>query len=465
MLVVVPLLLMLNYSCTKVGLIKGGIVAAPLAYRTADRPVRGARGGSVVTTEEALKAHSRERDRVQECSTEQHNRSLDPFTLHVFEFNDRGELHRPVEAARMLSEIGEESARNGALIVVFAHGWQHSSDVCDQNLVCVRQHLRVLAQQENSILGVPRRVVGVFLGWRGYESVRVEGYRRMDFLGRMKAANRIGSTGGRTLLKSLAQIRAAPIAEKNKTAMITVGHSYGGALVFAAIREEIITSIRAKQEMIHGVGDLTILVNPALEAAQYAEIHKGSLLQIYSPQQRPILVTISTRHDWVNGVAFRLAKTIEYPLSTSKPDASRRSSAMTALGHYEPFRTHTIEALRAPTAGEKEPFFTPYLSRSNCYCREVAPTPFTQSEIVEFVMDPQPDFSRPIRFKAARMSPYRSIPSMSPRVPFLNIYTDVDRPGVTGHENVFMRGHGDIFNSVGFGFISEFVVRYIAALL
>src|SRR6266567_4129015 len=93
-------------------------------------------------------------------------------------FNDDGSFvdRRQLESA--LQSVVEARRRlNGALVVVFAHGWHHSArwdsgtGEGDQHYTGFRNVLMSLALREAERYGATgplgRRVVGIFLGWNG----------------------------------------------------------------------------------------------------------------------------------------------------------------------------------------------------------------------------------------------------------------------------------------------------------
>ena len=67
------------------------------------------------------------------------------------------------------SRSSKSSATQHAIIVTFVHGWKHNADYCDNNMCCFRDMLRQISKLDEhySINEPRRRVVGVYLGWRG----------------------------------------------------------------------------------------------------------------------------------------------------------------------------------------------------------------------------------------------------------------------------------------------------------
>jgi hypothetical protein len=88
------------------------------------------------------------------------------FSIGIVEFNEEGELN-PAQYQQVMDLVRDE-LREPAILVLFAHGWHHGCSTCDRDLTCFRRVLQALATRELSQdLHEPRRVVGLYLGWRG----------------------------------------------------------------------------------------------------------------------------------------------------------------------------------------------------------------------------------------------------------------------------------------------------------
>jgi hypothetical protein len=103
------------------------------------------------------------------------------FDVAVIQFRDDGtfvdEGQLPAAAAHIKRALS--SNPNGAIVVVFIHGWHHgaawdiSTNSGDEHFNSFRQVLRALALREAERYyeappgGAGRRVIGVYLGWNG----------------------------------------------------------------------------------------------------------------------------------------------------------------------------------------------------------------------------------------------------------------------------------------------------------
>ena len=71
----------------------------------------------------------------------------------------------------VLEAIEYAGGREDLLLVVFVHGWKHSAAAADDNIQLFRQALGNLSSMEQPTSRQagkePRKVVGVYLGWRG----------------------------------------------------------------------------------------------------------------------------------------------------------------------------------------------------------------------------------------------------------------------------------------------------------
>ena len=165
------------------------------------------------------------------------------FDVGIIEFTEEGFVNPAQEetVTKMVHEVIED-APHGTIMVVFAHGWHHACRTCDDNLTCFRRVLNELARDEEH--GKHRRVVGVYLAWRG----RVFGNDTLDYTtiwNRKPVAEHIGRTGAKEVLFKLHEewVRHAGKADPHPVVMVSVGHSLGGAMLLSAIRGRLTGNI------------------------------------------------------------------------------------------------------------------------------------------------------------------------------------------------------------------------------
>jgi hypothetical protein len=93
---------------------------------------------------------------------------------------------------------------------------------------------------------------------------------------------------------------------------------------------------------IEGFGTMTVLINPALEAAQYDRIFKLSSRIEYDRRQAPVLLVVSSATDGARRILFPLGRRLS-GIFRAKPRQEQKDLWVQALGEYEAHRTHALE--------------------------------------------------------------------------------------------------------------------------
>lgn len=289
------------------------------------------------------------------------------FTVQV---DDYGRFLDKQHADKVLQTIDSESKLENTIVVLFVHGWHHNADPTDENvrsfnesLAVVRQRLNDAGAEGGGLYSKSReeltgsadvKVIGVYVGWRGKSLPMPLDYA--TFWDRKAAASRVGQGDLREFLLRLDKIyrqRNSPSGgRKTLMGMVSIGHSFGGQVLFSAvgpsIERELIghTSLDGKsqlQEPLSGFGDLVVLINPALEAMQYDRISRLSKEIVYPPRQGPVMLVISAENDIARQKAFPLGRDVAALGRAGFQDDTERAEWTTALGEYEPQRTHAID--------------------------------------------------------------------------------------------------------------------------
>jgi hypothetical protein len=286
------------------------------------------------------------------------------FTIGVIELSDDGhvkDIRQRDEVFRELKRVARggdaaTAASPGAVVVTFVHGWHHRAKVCDENLSCYRRVMEgLVARKDDRANKGP--VFGIYIGWRGESAHRLT---PLTFYNRKAAAHHVGSLGGRDLLLELGQMQRDLDREVREASggsryvnMATVGHSFGGALVYSAMESLSVSEYAGAHGVGYpackggakpvrsGVGDLVVLVNPAFEAKRYQYFAEDVAAPgPYSPDQRPVLLTVASTADQAAGIAFPLGRALWLAWH---PGAWRDGRAeITGLGHYAPYTTHRL---------------------------------------------------------------------------------------------------------------------------
>src|SRR5581483_11926533 len=135
--------------------------------------------------------------------------------------------------------------------------------------------------------------------------------------------------------------------------MITIGHSFGGALVYSAMETLLVRELHGShivglpaekqiKPVRKGVGDLVVLVNPAFEAERYRLFAEDMLTRgQYASDQLPVMLTVASENDRSVGILFPIGRALWL---SGHPLLWHHALLQTeALGHYPSFVTHHLK--------------------------------------------------------------------------------------------------------------------------
>jgi len=307
------------------------------------------------------------------------------YYLSFIEFDDQGQLRDRKQLHTVLSNYHPLAGIHDVLLVAFIHGWHHNADPEDGNIQEFRRLLTKLSQAESNG-GTGRKVLGVYIGWRG-ESITIPVINAITFWDRKNTAHKVGQQGVTEVLLRLEEIvnvkagmdRAKP--QPLKSRLVTIGHSFGGAVLYTALQQILEDRfIDSRQYKIstgdaNGLGDLVVLMNPAFEALRYATLYDISqdYCRSYFPSQLPKLAILTSEADRATGWAFPLGRFFstffeahttlrdrhnctdigeKNPMEIAEGDADRYT-----VGHFEPYLTHRLIPLTTPTPEKRSTKF------------------------------------------------------------------------------------------------------------
>ena len=131
------------------------------------------------------------------------------YLVGYVEFDDQGWFHDKRQRDVIFEAIARDRETNPGqqyLIVVFAHGWKHNADPDDDNVKEFNKLLERLDVHEHAIAKHPRKVVGIYLAWRG-ASVKIPILDDVTFWNRKNAGERVGSRSAKQLLMEINNLR------------------------------------------------------------------------------------------------------------------------------------------------------------------------------------------------------------------------------------------------------------------
>jgi hypothetical protein len=302
-------------------------------------------------------------------------------TLYTIEIDDYGSFWSTEEASRVLRVIADESNNTNTVVLLYVHGWHHNArDVKGGDLSKFKSTLGQLKAKLEQPMYVDSRVtltgrsdvrvIGIYVGWRGRS---MPGF--LDYLtiwGRKSAAERVGSGDLREFLANLQKLyelrnqkckgRLAEECQSTFMGLVLAGHSLGGQVLMKSVSPALESAmISASQTSswnevpsttsvplpLSAIGDMSVLINPALEAYQFERLHRLNSKLAFNALQTPVLFIVSGEGDTARQIAFPMARSVSRPF---RPGFREFQKPLWhgALGEYEPQRTHQLELTDEP---------------------------------------------------------------------------------------------------------------------
>jgi hypothetical protein len=296
------------------------------------------------------------------------------YALRFIEADDEGWFWDRKQADDAMRLIRSKASERDTIVVTFVHGWHHSAECCDGNVEGFRNTLGTL----HSSLGANFNLVGLYIGWRGQSLPMPLDY--LTFWGRKGAAERVGQNDVKEFIARLQDLYAEyrPDARRPTRAaqsdpavatpdhflgLVTIGHSFGAQVLVKAVTGSLedqlqrlnkspaylrdaqpATADPAQRFALSGIGDLIILINPAVEASQYHRLHMLSRGLNYSRLQTPLILTVSAENDSARHRFFTTGRVFG-ELFAGKPHKDNeveRTVERQALGVYRGHVTHQL---------------------------------------------------------------------------------------------------------------------------
>ncbi len=296
------------------------------------------------------------------------------YHLGYVEFNDQGQLRNRTQLETLLSNYSDIAAKSDVIVTVFVHGWHHNAAPDDNNVEHFKELLGKVAQNEKlmskALHREERKILGVYVGWRG-ESITIPVVHHATFWDRKEVAHDVGLQGVTEVLLRLEEITNVKVGQEEiprpqNSRMITIGHSFGGAVVFTALQQVLadrfIDSNRNKTytDDAKGFGDLVLLMNPAFEAMRYSTLYdmaQQDCRPYTLPRQFPRLLILTSEKDDATGMIFPLGRFFSTVMETHEQlsryectEAGKKpvhldefAADKTAVGHFAPFQTHFMK--------------------------------------------------------------------------------------------------------------------------
>jgi hypothetical protein len=317
---------------------------------------------------------SREGDCV-DSALQQHKQDKAEYSLGFVEFDDQGQLRSRAQMQAVLDNYYGIAAHHDVLLIVFAHGWHHSAQPGDTNIQQFRQLLSNVANMENTKQAVPRKVLGLYIGWRG-ESIDIPYVNDLTFWDRKATAHNVGLQGVTEVmlkLEEIVNVKAGIETTQPKplnSRLVVIGHSFGGAVVYTSLQQVLadrfVNSRKNKtfSDDANGFGDLVVLVNPAFEALRFATLYDISQQDCrrYFSTQLPKMVILTSEKDYATKYVFPLGRVFstffETHTTLTRQQCTEQgpqdllvdegAAARNTVGHFTPYITHRLVPAKTP---------------------------------------------------------------------------------------------------------------------
>jgi hypothetical protein len=377
-----------------------------------------------------------EADLCKQLASKQSEKNPCVADLFIVEFDDQGRLYHKEQMERFftfLTErmspkpncLGTPAKENGKYnsnpcfddvsLVVAVHGWRHNASLKDKNLRELREVLYSallieLDPRANhfSPSNKPRKVVGLYVGWRGSVldeeslpwplSYLTTVTALLSFWDRKGAAMDVALGATRELFARLGHLRAEvnkeidnentkntrkrlgresewytacmQRADKNNKCLpmrvLIVGHSFGSLVIYNSISESIIERVTEGIDVIQAEkcgqvesphADLIVFINPAFEGTRFEPLYQASLNRIqkscYPKSQAPVLVMLSGTTDRATESVFPKVRMLSTLFEANSP----RDKDSTVI---ESVKQEEGDAMRL-TVGHNPRYMTHYL--------------------------------------------------------------------------------------------------------
>lgn len=303
------------------------------------------------------------------------------YDLHIVQLDDYGSFWDVEMARATLAKVETQSMSKteSTYVVVFIHGWHNNAAPDNDNLRQFGEWLGHLSgelsdperQTARAELTGSRnfKLIGIYMGWRGRSLPGYLDYGTMWW--RKSAAERVGDGDASEFLERLQRIYLRANAYSRYAqlpghtpfmGLFTIGHSFGGQVLLNAVarplEEQLALRAPCLTDAIHpaqvsarethevvpidSFGDLNILVNPALEAYQFARIDGLYKQLLYTSKQSPQLIVFSADNDVPRKLFFPIARALTRPFRPSFRNAYQGQLWGKALGELGEQQTHEL---------------------------------------------------------------------------------------------------------------------------
>jgi pimeloyl-ACP methyl ester carboxylesterase len=307
------------------------------------------------------------------------------YFIGFAEFDDQGWAYKRDEQLAVIkrridADIADPRyAETDFLVLVFVHGWHHNAHDNDCNVQEFRQMVRLAAEGtqdaiNKKLLVRQRRIIGVYVGWRG-ESVDAPALRYLTVIDRRDAAERVAKGSVRQLFANLHEEQvSAQRVRLDKMRTVVIGHSFGGLVAYSAMSQGQLNDLTLASSEIPRYcdpndprgdtrpsaaiwPDSLILINPAFEASRFEEFHRlvmgraACIPPLTQPKRAlvvPSLIVVTAENDHWTGSVFTVGRSLStlfegYDRTDPSATQAERTANLHAIGFVPAYETHRLD--------------------------------------------------------------------------------------------------------------------------
>ncbi|GAB2876029.1 hypothetical protein GCM10027277_51720 [Pseudoduganella ginsengisoli] len=263
-----------------------------------------------------------------------------------------------------LAFVDKQSQEANTVVVLFIHGWHHNAAPDDANLEHFQASLNELSKIFKTWYPDKKdevKIIGVYVGWRGESLPSALDY--LTIWDRKPGAERVGEGDVSEFIARLQLIYQTRQKDSPNHFMglVSIGHSLGAQVLYKSVSKTLEngliqntdafagTGIGAESQPllvpppVQSIGDIVLLVNPAIEAYQFQRFHRLYRSRKYDDRQDPVLIVFSSETDRARSVIFPMSRWVTRPFRPLFRTTEQAELFNKALGDYEPQVTHVLE--------------------------------------------------------------------------------------------------------------------------
>ena len=238
--------------------------------------------------------------------------------IAVLEINEQGRFIQKPHIRHVLEKVWEIRQTHDTAVTLFVHGWNHGGQLNDSDLHNYRETLNNLYNEKSARFN--KKNIGIYIAWRGKTMPSALNYT--TFWNRKNISVNIGKGDLGAFILDLERFTKLEVDSGKKATLVLGGHSFGASALYNALGPILISrfqdSITQQQILAHqkndfpvpiqGVGDLVLLINPAIEAKQFyplretiwrhASRHKEQDPKIFQHNLKPLFVVLGSNGDF-----------------------------------------------------------------------------------------------------------------------------------------------------------------------